>query len=179
MIARINAKVEKALREAMGHVAHAEEDEIDASFADLTAAERAELIGLSIMVACYVAVDACGSQWPDDSDVRQIAHDLATTGTTAKHLRLDEGEIYAYLSRTVFGPEPLDDVIPERMKAERLAVIVAQRASVVYRTDKEKGWWDYLDQVESAIEVASALDATVLPAAVMRAYLPKPTAEGS
>jgi len=70
-------------------------------------------------------------------------------------------------------------VIPERTKAERLAIMVAQRATGVYRSDKGKDWWDYLDQIESAIEIASALDATVLPAAVMRAYLPKPKAEGA
>jgi hypothetical protein len=38
--------------------------------------------------------------------------------------------------------------------------------------------WDYLDRIESAIETASALEASVLPAAVMRAYLPKPQAGG-
>jgi len=39
---------------------------------------------------------------------------------------------------------------------------------------KRLGMWEYLDRIESAIEVASALDASVLPAAVMRAYLVSP-----
>jgi hypothetical protein len=100
------------------------------------------------------------AQWPDDANLRQFAHSLATVGTTAERLRLNAGEIYAYLSRTAFGAEQLADVIPDEPMFTRLPVIVAQRAAV-----------------ESAIEIASALDATVLPAAVMRPYLPKPAAE--
>jgi hypothetical protein len=46
---------------------------------------------------------------------------------------------------------------------------------VVYRP-KHLDTWDYLDQIESAIEIASALETPVLPAAVMRAYLAKPEA---
>ncbi|MBV9448917.1 MAG: hypothetical protein JO345_23770 [Streptosporangiaceae bacterium] len=84
--------------------------------------------------------------------------------------------IYAYLSRAVLEARAPEDVISDGASAARLAIIVAQRATVVYRPDKDKGWWDYLDLIETAIEVASALDASVLPAAVMRAYLPKPTA---
>jgi hypothetical protein len=177
MIARMNAKVEKALRDAMGHVAHAEPDQIEAPLADLTDAERTEALALAILIACYVVVDACGSQWPDDGDVRRFARSLATIGTTAERLKLDEGQIYAYLSRTVLGTDSIEDVIPDEPMFTRLPVIVAQRAAVVYRP-KDKHWWDYLDQIEAAIEIASALDATVLPAAVMRAYLPKPATEG-
>jgi hypothetical protein len=173
MTARINAKVEKALREAMGHVAHAEADQITAPLARLDAAERVEALGLSVMIACYAMVAACGSQWPDDKDARQIANDLATTGTTARRLRLDAGQIYAYLSRTVLGSDPLEEVIPDAAKAASMAIIVAQRAVGVYAPN-EMDTWDYLDQIESAIEVASALEAAVLPAVVMRAYLPKP-----
>jgi hypothetical protein len=177
MIARINAKVEKVLRKAMGHVAHAEPDQIELVLAVLDDAERAEALALAILVTCYVVVDACGAQWPDDANVRQFAHGIATVGTTAERLDLDERKIYAYLSRTVLGPDSIEDVIPDEPMFTRLPVIVAQRAAVVY-SPKDMSTWEYLDQIESAIEVASALDATVLPAAVMRAYLPKPAAQG-
>lgn len=174
MIARINAKVERALREAMGHVAHAEEDQILDPFTRLDDAEQTEAIALSMMVALYVMVDVCDNQWPNDASVRRIASGLATVGTTAERLRLDAEEIYAYLSRSVVGEEAPDEVIQGEAPANRLAIVVAQRAAVVY-SPKTMSTWDYLDQIETAIEVAMALDATVLPAAVMRAYLPKPT----
>jgi hypothetical protein len=56
-------------------------------------------------------------------------------------------------------------------------VIVAGQALAVY-APKGMGMWDYLDRIETAIEAASALDTWVVPAAVMRAYMPKPDTEG-
>jgi hypothetical protein len=176
MIARINAKVEKVLREAVGNTPRVEPDQIGAPLATLTGVERAEALTLGSIVTCYVMVDACGTQWPDNANARHIAEDLATTSTTAKRLRLDAEEIYAYLSRTVLGPEPLDNVIPDRARAERLVIIVAGEALAVY-SPEGGSMWEYLDQVESAIEIAMTLDASVLSAAVMRAYLPKAEAE--
>jgi hypothetical protein len=172
MTTQISAKAEKALRDAMAHVAHAEADRIEPSLAVLDDAERTEALGLAVMVAGYVVVDVCESQWPDDASVRRIAKGLATVGTTARQLQLDAEEIYIYLSRSVLGGLAPADMIPDEAKATRLAVTVAQRAAVVY-SPKEMDWWVYLDQIESAIEVTWALDASVLPAAVMRAYLPK------
>lgn len=169
MITRINPKVERVLREAMDNVPREEVDQIPAPLAALDERERAEALGLAIIITCYVAVDVCGSQWPVRKSVRRIAEDLATTGATAERLHLDADEIHAYLSRTVFGPERLEDVIPDEPRFSILPIIVAQRSLSVY--SKEMGIWDYLDRIESAIEIASALDAPVLPAAVMRAYL--------
>lgn len=175
MISRINAKVEKALREAMAHVAHAEAEQIEPSLAMLDEGERTEAVGLAVMVVGYVIVDACGTQWPDSANVRQFTEDLATTGSTARRLHLDAEEVYTYLSRSVLGGLAPEDVFPDGAKATRLAVIVAEQATAVY-SPKEMDWWVYLDRIESAIEVAWALDEAVLPAAVMRAYLPKPAA---
>ena len=170
MVTRINAKVEKALRDAMGHVAHAEVDQIEPSLAVLDDAERTEAIGLAVMIAGYATIDACGAQWPTDRSLRRIAEDLATTGTTARRLQLDVEAVYRYLSQSVLGGLAPGDATSD--EATHLAVIVAQRAVVGY-SPKEMDWWVYLDQIESAIEVTWALDATILPAAVLRAYLPK------
>jgi len=177
MIARFNAKVEKAMREAMSHVARAEADQIEPALAVLDDKERAEALRLALLVACYVMIDVCDNKWPNQASVRQIAEDVATTGTTAKQLHLDAEQIHAYLSRVVAGPERLEDVIPGEPSFTRLPLIVALQALAVY-SPKGMGIWDYLDQIESAIEIASALDAQVLPAAVMRAYLSRPEAGG-
>jgi hypothetical protein len=67
MIARINAKPEKALREALTSVARIEAEQIPPSLAALDDGERAETLGLAIIITCYVLVDACGSQWPVQS----------------------------------------------------------------------------------------------------------------
>jgi hypothetical protein len=171
VIARINAKAEKALREALDSVPHVEENQITAPLAALDDGERTEALGLAIIITSYVVIDVCGSTWPTRASVRRIAEDLATTGSTAKRLQLDAEEIHAYLSRVVLGPDQMEDVIPDEPQFTRLPVIVAQRALAVY-SPKEMVMWEYLDRILSALEVASALDASVLPAAVMRAYQP-------
>lgn len=176
MSTRINAKVERALREAMGHVAHAEVDQIEPSLAVLDEHELFEALGLAAAITCYVALDVSKGRWPNDASVRRMAADLAATGSTAERLHLDAEEIYAYLSRTVFGMESIGDVIPDGGKATNLMVIVAQRAAVVY-SPKEMSTWDYLDVVEEAIDIASELNPAVIPAAVMRAYYETRTSE--
>jgi hypothetical protein len=173
MITRINDKVERALRTALTSAARREVDQVTAPLDALNEAERTEALGLAVIITCYVMVDACRSTWPTNSSVQRIADDLATTGTLAKQLHLETAEIYAYLSRTVLGPERLEDVIRDEPKFTWFPIIVAEQALAVY-CPKEMEIWDYLDRIESAIEVASALDAAVVPAAVMRAYLPKP-----
>jgi len=178
MIARLNAKPEKALREALTSVARLETEQIPPSLAVLSEGERAEALGLAIIIAGYVVVDVCESQWPNRASVRRIAQGLATGTTLAEEkLHLDPEEIFEYLWRTVLGPERLEDVIPDQPRRTRFPVIVAGEALAVY-CPKGIGIWDYLDRIETAMEVASALDTWVLPAAVMRAYMPKPEAEG-
>jgi hypothetical protein len=172
VIARINVNAEKALRAAIGSVPHVEEDQIPAPLDVLDERERAEALGLAIVVTCYVLVDACGGHWPAQASVKRVAGALATGTTTAKRLHLDAEEIYAYLSRVVLGPEQMEDVIADEPAFTRLPVIVAGEALAVL-SPKELGMWEYLDRIESAVEVASALDASVLPAVVMRAYLPR------
>jgi hypothetical protein len=169
---QINAKAEKALREALDSVPHAGEDQITTPLAVLDDEERTEALGLAIIITSYVMIDVCGGQWPAQATVRRIAEALATKGTTAGRLHLNPEEIHAYLSRVVLGPDRLEDVIPDEPQFTRLPVVVAQRVLAVY-CPKGMGIWDYLDRIESATETAAALDPAVLPAAVMRAYLPK------
>jgi hypothetical protein len=173
MNARINAKPERALREALTSVGSIEAEHIPPSLAALSEGERAEALALAVIITGYVVVDVCESQWPNQASTRRIAEGLATVGSLAKRLHLDVEKIYAYLSRTVLGPERLEEVIPDEPQFTYLPVIVAGQALAVY-SPKGMGMWDYLDRIETAIEVASALDAWVLPATVQRAYMPKP-----
>jgi hypothetical protein len=175
MITRINVKAETALREALGSVARLEDLQIEPALAVLDEKERAEALGLTIVITGYVVVDVCGNQWPNQASARRIANDLATTGTIAKCFQLDTGQIYEYLSRVVLGSERLEDVIPGEPEFTHLPVIVAEQALVVY-CPKELEIWHYLDRIESAIETAAALDPAALPAVVLRAQLPSPEA---
>jgi hypothetical protein len=169
------AKAERALREALDRMAHVEEDQITVPLEALDEDARAFALGLATEVTGYVMVDACNSQWPNQASVRRIANAVATTGSAAKRLRLDAEQIHAYLSRVVLGPERMHEVIPDEPQFTRLPVIVAMQALAVY-CPEEIDIWDYLDQIEGALGVAMSLNPAVLPAAVMLAYLLKPTA---
>jgi hypothetical protein len=177
MTAIIDAKVDKALREALHSVTRIEEDQVPPSLGALDDSERIAAVGLAVIITAYVIVDVAGSQWPVKSSVQRFPRTVATKLSTAQRLRLDPEEIYAYMSRTVLGPEQLEDVIPDEPTFTHLPVIVAGEALAIY-APKGMGMWDYLDRIESAIQAASALDAAVLPAAVMRAYMPKPQSSG-
>lgn len=173
MIARINPKAENALRDALHSVLRIEAGEIPPSLAALDDQERTETLGLAVIVTAYVLIEACGAQWPTRTSLDRIAKTIATKSANAKRLHLDPEEISAYLSRTVFGRERLEDVITDEPTFTRLPVVVTGEALAIYSPD-EMGIWDYLDQVEAGIEEASALEARVLPGAVMRAYMRPP-----
>lgn len=177
MTTQINAKTEKALREALHSVTLIGDDQIPPSLAALDDDQRTAAVGLALIITGYIMIDACGSQWPTQASVQRIARTLATKSTNAERLHLDPEKIYAYLSRTVLGPEQLEDVVPDEPEFTRLPMVVAGEALAVFGP-KEMDIWDYLDRIETGIERASMLDAIVLPAAVMRAYLSSQSAPG-
>jgi hypothetical protein len=78
VIARINATVEKMLREAIGSVPHIDPDQIPAPLAALDDQERTEVLALAGIVTGYVVIDVCDAKWPNQASIRQIADDLAT-----------------------------------------------------------------------------------------------------
>lgn len=170
MIQRLNAKSENALREAIHEIVDIGVDQVPPALAALGEQELKEALSLALNVTAYVFVEACGNQWPNPSSIQKISETLATKTPTAKRLQLDSQVIQAYLSRTVFGNERLEDVVPDEPEFTRLPVIVVGEALAVY-TKGHKSMWDYLDRAESGIEEASALDPMVIPGAVMRAYM--------
>jgi hypothetical protein len=169
MITHMNAKAETALRDALVSVARLEE-QVESALAPLDDQEYAEALGLALLITGYVAVDACGNQWPTPSSIRRIANALSTKGDAPKRFQLDAAKVEDYLSRAVFGSERLEDVLPGNPEFTRLPIIIAKQALVVY-SPKGMDVWDYLDRIESAIEAAWALEPTVLAAAVLRSYM--------
>lgn len=170
MNARIDAKTEKSLREALHGMTLTGKDEIPPTLAALDETARTAVGALALTVTAYVLIAACGNQWPVKSSRERIAKTLATKTKGAREQGLDPEQIYAYLSRTVFGKERLEDVIPDEPAYTRLPIVVAMEALAVY-SPGETGIWDYLDVVEAGLEEAEALAERAIPAVVMRAYM--------
>jgi hypothetical protein len=108
-------------------------------------------------------------RWPTDADLREIAERAAQSAT---QLAITEQEIYEYLSRVALGPEKLDDVF----SVEGIATVplFATANLLLSFCSHEKDWWEYLDQIWDAADVADRTSLTVLPALVIRAHS-KPT----
>jgi hypothetical protein len=170
-IAALGGKVDAALRKALELAVHDYEDDITAPLAALDPDERALALSFATMITGYVMVDACGSQWPVPPSVLRIANALATIGSAVKRLRLDPEQIHAYLSRVVLGTDRMEDVIPDEPQFTRLPIIVAVQALAVY-CPEELEIWDYLDRIQTAVAITTAMDPSVLlPAIVLCAHL--------
>jgi hypothetical protein len=76
-------------------------------------------------------------------------------------------EIYEYLSRVALGSQRLDDVFSDEGLA---AVPLYATANLLLGfRPRDKHWWEYLDQIWEAAEVAERTSLTVLPALMLRA----------
>lgn len=80
-----------------------------------------------------------GGTWPVRASVQKVTRALATGTSNAERLHLDPDEIHAYLSRTVLGPERLEDVVPDEPAFTRLPVVVAGEALAV-RLQRDLSW---------------------------------------
>lgn len=118
--------------------------------------------------------DVLSERWPTDADLHEIANSAAQSAT---QLDITEQEIYQYLSRVALGQEKLDDVFA----AEGIATVPLFATANLLLTfcPHEKEWWEYLDQIWDATEVADRTNLTVLPALMIRARRSVSSAGGS
>jgi hypothetical protein len=160
----VDPKIEQPTRKMLGHAIRHELDDLAA----LVRAEGSEaLIGsipLCLLSSAYIAIDV-SDRWPTDADLREIAKNAAESVT---RLDITQQEIYEYLSRVALGPEKLDDVF----SIEGLAVVPLYATANLLLTfcPDDKEWWEYLDQIWDAADIAERTSLTVLPALMLRAH---------
>lgn len=121
---------------------------------DLIESEGADIftaaLGLCVPACGYIAVHVSG-RWPGKADLREIAGHAARSVTG---FEVSEDEIYAFLSRAVFGPEPIDEAVPD---PQRFGVVTlfATAAILLSFCPGELEWFEYLDQIWNATEEVS------------------------
>lgn len=160
---RIDPKVEKPARALLGHAIRAEWDEYANVIEEIGEERFLECLSLCLRIAGYIAIDICGHRWPSDADLRDIAGRMSTVDLD---LGLTEPAVYEYLARCALGFEPLAVVFPDRQQTASVPVFATAALLVSYRRHGTD-WWDYLEQIENALETASSLPETVLPAALL------------
>lgn len=88
-----------------------------------------------------------------------------------------EENVYLFVSQCALGFKPYADVFsdiftdPREFFAAPFFIAVKVLAAFL---PKEKGLWEFLEQIESAYEAAWLLDLDLLPALMVRARMPQP-----
>lgn len=164
---QIDPTVEQSARKLLGHAMRAELDDVARLASSLSDAQFQQALELCVATAGYVVIDVCGMEWPTEANLRKIAKNVAEAGTK---LSLDPEVVFAFLSRVALRAEPLRDVFPAEQDAAMTPLLIASRILVVY-CPQGRDQWDYLDEIEDALEVASSLKPSAYPAVFLRARL--------
>jgi hypothetical protein len=177
-IDRISPETEKPFRKALGHAIRNEFEEMRETLLSLTDEQIVTCLGLCALVSGYVAIDACGRQWPDEDNLRRIA-EATTTGTYAREFGLRVQDSYDYVKRVALRSEQLDKVFPSPENAATLSFVISGHLLGAFRPASQH-WWEYLNRIEEAMEAALATDLDLLPALMLRSRrLTSPGASGA
>jgi hypothetical protein len=166
-IKRIPPEIEDAFRDALGHAARAEADALGALLDGLTEEQVASCAWLCTVATGYAAIDACGREWPSESNLRTIAQN-AIISNNAKKSGLTEQEIYDFVARVSLRFEPINEVFPEPERMVILPFYITAHVLIALHPAEGK-WWNFLDKIEAMFEISEAADLDVTPAIMLRA----------
>jgi hypothetical protein len=160
----IDRKIEQTTRTMLGHAMRHELDALADTIQAVGNEAFLSTIPLYLLASAYVAIDVSGMRWPNDVVLRKIAGNASKSATG---LDISDEEIFQYLSRVALGSEKLDDVF----SAEGIATVPLYATANLLLTfcPRDKDWWEYLDQIWEAAEVADRTVLTALPALMLRA----------
>ncbi|MQA01693.1 MAG: hypothetical protein GEV07_02800 [Streptosporangiales bacterium] len=145
----IDPAIEGPTRKLFGHALRAEFEDFQKTLMALDGEKLTSAMQLAANIAAVAVIDACGGESPSDSDLREVA---ATISEAEDRYSLTVDELHTYLAKGVFGGEALDQYFaPDDVV--RLPFVLAAGVLGAYR-DEGEDWWEYLDQIEAAIEAA-------------------------
>lgn len=148
---KIDDKAEEVARELFGFAIRAELDDFEAKITKANVDILTKALQLSVAVAGAVVLHIGDGQQPSDADFRKLAD---TAASVEKRYELKSDEAFMYLSRVVFGGQPLDEVFSPG-EAATLPFLITGNLLASYRDVREgQKWWEYLDEIEAAIEAA-------------------------
>jgi len=167
---RIDPKAEQATRQMLGHAMRGELSEIP-KIAQSAGDERVfrESISLCLLIAGYIAIDVCGSEWPTTTSLHKIAENVAQA---ENEFRLDANRVYDYLEKAALGFQPLDEVFPTAEEKALWPILITASMLLTYSA-KDRDQWDYLDDIEEGLEASAAVKPSITPAMILRAHMPK------
>lgn len=163
----IDAKIEKPTRKMLERVTRGELDELREEIRAVGDDRNfTNCIELCVLIAGYVVADITSPLWPTEAGLREISKAAAQSQMP---FEIDESKINDYLKRVVVGFEPLDRVYSAAEDLTFWPIAFAATMMLVF-CPRGKRLWEYLDEIEEAIETADAVKASVLPAMTLRAH---------
>ncbi|KXK63275.1 hypothetical protein AWW66_04025 [Micromonospora rosaria] len=144
---KVDDQTEEKVRNALHWAVKRREHEFDASLATFsTRSERSTALELLIAVSRFVTSDICAGV-PSSAQVTALAAEISATESWST---VSTDEITAFLTLAA-----RDDPAVDGLSAETFVVtaFVVTASLLAMRPKQEGQWWfDYLDQVESALE---------------------------
>lgn len=163
---RIEAKVEQSTRDLLNHAMKGELEELPRVIGAINDDRRVrESLELCVLIAGYVTIDVCGSEWPSEKSLRTISANLVKAET---RFMLKDTEVYEFLARNALRFEPLRDVFSTPDDASLTPFLITASMLVTYGP-AEKGVWEYLDEIEEALELAGGVKPSAYPAMILMA----------
>lgn len=159
----IEPEIEEPARRMLGCAVRGELDQLAALMTELAPERFLQCLGLYVRVSGYIAIDVSGPGWPTDAHQRRLAQLMAGVDLD---FSLEEPDVYAFLSRSALGFEPVFDVFPDKERAAIVPVLTTAALLASYRTGGQH-WWDYLDIIERSFEQAASLPQEAFPAVLL------------
>lgn len=163
---RIDPKVEKPTRAILENAIRGNLDEIPRIAANAGDARFQECVGLCVMIAGYVTLDVLGPEWPTDAGLRKLAERL----TQAKiDVDLEAPEVYDFLRKSALGFQSLDRVFSSGEEIAILPIMITAALLLAFHPRNQE-IWEYLSDIEEAIETADSVKPSVYPAMILAAH---------
>jgi hypothetical protein len=159
----IDPKVEEPTRKMLGQAIRRELDTLAITIQAVGNKTFLATLDLVTFAAGYIAIDVTGMRWPADVALRQIAKDASESAT---QLPVTDEMIYEFLSRVALGPQMLNDVFTDDTAG--VIPLFATASLLLTFCPEGKEWFEYLDQVWNAAEVADHVQDWVVPALMLR-----------
>lgn len=163
---RIPPDFEKPFRKALGHAIRDEIRDMAGVLLGLNDQQAAFCLAMCSHVSGYIAIDVSQREWPNETDIRDIAG-AATRWPEGGAFQLREEDSFAYVKRVVLGFEPLQVVFPDPEVSGTLPFVITGRLLVSFHPADVK-WWDYLNRIEDVVEITEQADLDLLPGLILR-----------
>lgn len=146
---QIDPSVEEPTRKLFGHAIRAELDGFERQLGEFDERRAGEALRLATLIAGAVALEVNEGRQPSDADLRLLAQTVAKAqiGYT-----LTEDQVHTYLSRCVFGGENLDELFGKGEAVALPFLVTGTMLGSYTHRDQGQKWWQYLDQIEGALE---------------------------